>query len=168
MENKISDQHSLVFRYRISLLIFLAGLVLSGLTAFPLLREVEWLARLGGVAPGADYRTLTGLAYWLAYVRQGLRDTYTAYPFVAYGTDWLAFAHLVIAIYFIAPLRRPGTYQWTLVAGMISCALVPALALGCGPLRGIPVYWRLIDCSFGVGGVLPLAYCYWLGRKLKT
>jgi len=26
-------------------------------------------------------------------------------------------------------------------------------------LRGIPIYWRLIDCSFGVFGGLPLLYC---------
>jgi hypothetical protein len=29
----------------------------------------------------------------------------------------------------------------------------------CGPLRGIPFYWRLIDCSFGILGAIPLIYC---------
>jgi hypothetical protein len=28
-----------------------------------------------------------------------------------------------------------------------------------GPLRGIPFYWRLIDCSFGVAALLPLLLC---------
>ena len=31
----------------------------------------------------------------------------------------------------------------------------------CGALRGIPIYWRLIDCAFGVLGFLPL----WLARR---
>ena len=41
--------------------------------------------------------------------------------------------------------------------GMIACLLVIPLALICGPLRGIPFYWQLLDCSFGVIGLIPLA-----------
>ena len=41
------------------------------------------------------------------------------------------------------------------------------LALICGPLRGIPVYWRLIDCSFGVIGIIPLVYCLRLLGKME-
>jgi hypothetical protein len=33
---------------------------------------------------------------------------------------------------------------------MLACAGVPLLALIAGPIRGIPFYWRLIDCSFGL------------------
>jgi hypothetical protein len=28
-----------------------------------------------------------------------------------------------------------------------------------GALRGIPLGWRLIDCSFGIIGILPVWYC---------
>ena len=35
-----------------------------------------------------------------------------------------------------------------------------ALALIFGPIRGIPLFWRLIDCSFGLFGAIPL----WLAR----
>jgi hypothetical protein len=38
------------------------------------------------------------------------------------------------------------------------------LALICGSIRGIPFYWRLIDGSFGVIGLIPLIYCL---RQLK-
>ncbi len=34
----------------------------------------------------------------------------------------------------------------------------------CGPVRGIPFWWSLIDMSFGVFGVLPL---YVVRRKIK-
>jgi hypothetical protein len=30
-----------------------------------------------------------------------------AYPFLAYGTDWLAFVHLVIAVAFVGPFFDP-------------------------------------------------------------
>jgi hypothetical protein len=77
-----------------------------------------------------------------------------------YGTDWLAFAHIVIAIAFIGPLRDPVKNVWVVQFGMIACVLVIPTALICGQIRGVPFYWRLIDCSFGVIGIIPL----WLSR----
>src|SRR6185503_8060891 len=85
-------------------------------------------------------------------------DTYQKYPWVAYGTDWLAFGHFVIALFFIGAFIDPVRNVWILYAGLIACVLVLPLALICGPIRGIPLGWRLIDCSFGVIGGLPLIY----------
>ncbi len=143
------------------LLLFVAGLVVSGLTAFPLRWELELLARMLGVGEAAQPEQYTGLLHWIARVRNGLRDTYAAHPFLAYGTDWLAFAHLVIAVFFIGPLRDPVRNVWVIQAGMIACGLVIPLASVCGPIREIPLSWRLIDCSFGVIGFVPL----WLARN---
>jgi hypothetical protein len=80
-----------------------------------------------------------------------------SYPFLAYGTDWLAFAHLMIAIAFIGPLKDPIKNIWVVEFGMIACASVIPLALICGFIRGIPFAWQLLDCSFGVFGFIPLA-----------
>ena len=41
------------------------------------------------------------------------------------------------------------------------------LALICGPIRGIPFYWRLIDCAFGEIGIIPLIYCLKLVRRIE-
>ncbi len=90
----------------------------------------------------------------------GLQDAYARYPFLAYGTDWLAFAHLVIAIAFVGVLRDPVRNLWVVEWGMIACGLVIPLALICGALRDIPLLWRLLDCSFGVFGILPLYICW--------
>ena len=160
-------ERQLIFRFRLSLVIFMTALVVSGLTAFPLRWELDVLCGTLGVSPNPDLSTVSGLTWWVAFVRQGLRESFGAYPFLAYGTDWLAFAHITIAVYFIGPLMKPTSNTWVLVAGMISCGLVIPLALIAGPIRGIPFYWRLIDCSFGVFGVLPLAYCYSLSRKIR-
>ena len=78
------------------------------------------------------------------------------YPFLAYGTDWLAFAHLVIAAAFWGPIRDPVRNQWVVDFGILACLAVIPLALICGPIRGIPPGWRLVDCSFGVVGLIPL------------
>jgi hypothetical protein len=77
------------------------------------------------------------------------------YPFLAYGTDWLAFAHLVIAVAFIGPYFDPIRNKWVITFGLIACVGVIPLALIAGPIRGIPFGWRLIDCSFGVCGAIP-------------
>jgi hypothetical protein len=159
---------ALISRYRLVLGLFITGLALSGITAFPLLHELRLLAAWLGIAPDADYHTLTGLQHWIGFVRTGLEETWARYPFIGYGTDWLAFGHLIIATFFIGPWREPGGYEWTLKAGMIACVAVIPLAMTCGAVRGIPFYWRLIDCSFGFFGIVPLVYCLSQGRHISN
>jgi hypothetical protein len=139
---------------------FIIGLVISGATAIPLTREVDLLANCLGVADKASGDT-TGLAHWILRVREALHDTSQKYPFMAYGTDWLAFGHFVIAVAFIGALRDPVRNVWLYTFGMMACALIVPYAFVMGGARGIPVGWRLIDCSFGVFGIIPV----WLCRK---
>lgn len=146
---------------------FMVALVLSGVTAFPLRWELGLLSTWLGIEPNADPASLTGLRHWIALVREGLEQSHGRYPFLAYGTDWLAFAHLMIAVFFIGPFREPDKHEWTLISGLIACAGIIPLALICGQIRGIPLYWRLIDCSFGVFGAIPLLYCLHLSRTLN-
>ncbi len=148
-------------RIRLVLAGVMFGIVVSGLTAFPLRWEVDGLYAWLLAAPWQ----WPSLLAWIAHVRDGLHVVYDSYPFLAYGTDWLAFAHLIIAVAFIGPYRDPVRNVWTVDFGMIACLGVIPLALICGPLRGIPFYWRLIDCSFGVVGIMPLLWLRWaIGR----
>lgn len=146
-------------RIRILLIGFIIGLVLSGVTAFPLSWEVSLLARWLGADESAGAERYSGLLHWIVTVRDGLRVTDAKYPFLAYGTDWLAFGHIVIATAFIGPLRDPVRNVWVVEWGILACVMVVPLALICGPIRGIPLGWRLIDCSFGVVGIVPLLLC---------
>jgi hypothetical protein len=66
----------------------------------------------------------------------------------------------VIAVAFIGPLKDPVKNIWVMQFGMIACVMVFPLAFIAGPIRGIPFYWQLIDCSFGVFGFLLLYVCY--------
>jgi hypothetical protein len=142
-------------RIRILLVLFILGLVLSGLTAFPLVWELRLLSSWFGKATilGSNF---PHLADWLSYVREGLEVADQKYPFLAYGTDWLAFAHLSIAIAFWGPLKDPVKNIWVVEFGIIACLLIIPLALVCGFVRGIPPFWQLIDCSFGIFGMIPL------------
>jgi len=158
---------SLVLRYRIALGAFLAGLIFSGLTAGPLLTEIRFLSGLLGIGDPARYGELTGMAHWIAYVHFGLEQTYARFPFFGYGTDWLAFGHLASAAFFVRPFLKPLDSDWVLQTGLCICAAVIPVALIAGQVRGIPVEWRLVDCSFGVLGSLPLLYCLRLTRRMR-
>jgi hypothetical protein len=55
------------------------------------------------------------------------------------------------------PKRRGRrSNKWIITFGLIACGGVIPLALIAGHVRGIPFPWRLIDCSFGVFGAIPL------------
>jgi hypothetical protein len=133
---------------RIWLAIVILGLFLSGVTAFPLQHELDLLVRIAAHFHLAAHAP--ALNTWFLRVDHALTDTNARYPFLAYGTDWLAFAHIVIAILFIGLYVDPIRNKWIITSGLIASLGVFALALIAGPIRGIPPYWRLIDCSFGL------------------
>ena len=161
------DRLATLRRYRLVLGLFIIGLIVSGITAFPLRRELSAVAAVRGLERASVADTSNSFDHWILTVRDGLRDSYARHPWLAYGTDWLAFAHIVIAVFFIGPLMDPARNIWVLWAGIIACVLVIPLALICGALRQIPYGWRLIDCSFGVLGAIPLYYCLRLTRTLE-
>ena len=149
---------------------FIIGLVLSGATAIPLETEVNWLVQMTGARDLVERAASTNApawAEWLCRVQAGLQETNAKYPFISYGGDWLAFGHFVIAIVFIGAWRDPVRNIWLFEFGLIACALVIPYAFICGAVRGIPIWWRLIDCSFGVFGAVPIAYCLRAARQLE-
>lgn len=154
------DANSLRKRIALLLWFFVVALAVSGLTAFPLRWEIGVLHRMLGPGTAID-RFWPAMAGWIGYVSEGLTTVFERYPFIAYGTDWLAFAHLVIAVAFLGAIRDPVRNVWVVEFGMIACIMVIPLAMICGPLRGIPFFWRLFDCAFGVFGIIPL----WLVRR---
>ncbi|MGZ4038212.1 MAG: hypothetical protein ACXVPQ_10325, partial [Bacteroidia bacterium] len=125
-------------------------LILSGLTAFPLRSEILFLNHHLHLFPPL-------LQDWISRVSAAINATP---DLVLYGTDWLAFAHLVIAVFFIGVYIDPVRNKFIVLAGIIACIAVFPLALIMGPVRGIPFFHQLIDCSFGVFGSIPLFIIY--------
>jgi len=164
-ENSSDVIRQLLLKVRILLLFFMVGLVISGATAIPLETELKLLAQIAAANANAEQ---TGLLRWVLQVRDALIETNARYPFITYGTDWLAFAHFVIAIAFIGPLRDPVKNLWVVEFGMIACVLVVPFALVMGGVRGIPFGWRLIDCSFGIFGIIPPWFCRRLINRLAA
>jgi len=149
--------HILTRRIQIYITIVIIGLAVSGITAFPIESE---LALLVGPGHGA-------MNHWLTTIYQAVKTTNQTYPWLSYGTDWLAFAHIMLAVLFIGPLRYPAKNIWVIQFGMIACVAIFPLAFIAGSIRGIPIFWRLIDCSFGAIGIIPLYLSYVAIKKLN-
>lgn len=139
---------------------FIVALFLSGLTAIPVEQELEFLCRF--------FPEGTMIGNWLDKVYRGFTETNSNYPFLAYGYDWLAFAHFALAILFFGPLKDPVKNRWVIEFGIIACLFIIPYALIAGHFRGIPFWWRLIDCSFGIIGIIPLFTCIRLIHNLET
>jgi len=162
-----TNERTLFFRYRLSLAAFIIGLVVSGLTAFPLRAELSILLKLVGKSDPVASVHAHGLRHWVGFVDLGLRETYARFPFFGYATDWLAVGHFVIAAFFVLPLVDPARYRGVLYVGLVARTSVILEALICGPIRGIPFFWTLIDCSFGIFGAIPLLYCLRLANEIS-
>jgi hypothetical protein len=148
---------------RFCLALVVIGLIISGITAIPLVAEADLLHRTVNKYEifGPTVRN------WVQSLYAGILDTHSRYPFMLYGTDWLAFGHFVIAIAFIGPLRDPVRNIWVIDFGLIACLLIIPYAFVFGHFRGIPVWWRLIDCSFGVVGLIPLLLARRATKRLE-
>ena len=148
-------------KIRAMILFFMIALILSGVTAFPVETELHWLLDHPLMVPAFAEK-------WLQDVYAALVETNTIYPMLAYGYDWLAFAHIVIAMAFIGPLKDPVKNVWIIDWAMLACVAIIPLAFIAGPIRHIPMFHILIDCSFGVLGLIPLLICRRWIRQLET
>lgn len=145
----------LLARIRGMIVFFIIALVLSGVTAFPVYTELKWINKMHFFSrdsfPGN----------WLLQVWVSVREAHHLFPFLFYGYDWLAFAHLVIAMAFLGPYRDPVRNKWIIEWGMLCCAAVIPLAVIAGPIRHIPWLHIVIDCMFGIIGIIPL----WITKR---
>jgi hypothetical protein len=138
---------------------FIVSLVISGATAIPLNWELDLMVNWFGLTGQTSATSTSEPGRWLLAAHEALQAVSAEHSLLFYGTDWLAFGHFVIAIAFIGALRDPVRNRWLFDFGLIACVLVIPYALGFGAVRGIPLWWRLIDCSFGVFGFIPLWFC---------
>ena len=128
------------------------GLLAAGITIWPAIPELRTAVRIvwGDSVPAG------GLHGFVMQGIKGLEATEATYPFLLYAHDWLAFAHIALAILFAGAIRDPVRNIWIVQCGLIMCALVPILAGICIPIRGLPFSWFWIDFAFAPGAALPL------------
>jgi hypothetical protein len=158
--SKTNIEKQLLTRIRRWILLFIVLLVISGLTAFPVQSELHRLMHFQNLLPGFMHN-------WLITLNAAIDQTVKYSPYLLYGYDWLAYSHLVIALFFFGVYQNPVQNAWVLRVGMIACMGIFALAFICGQVRGIPFFWTTVDCSFGFFGMMPLLIVQKLIRKLE-
>jgi hypothetical protein len=128
------------------------GLFVAGITIWPATQELKLAVNIvwGDVEPAGTIHKFVLQAI------EGLESVKAHYPFMLYAHDWLAFAHLMLAILFAGAIRDPIRNVWVVQCGLIMCALIPVLAAICIPLRGLPWQWFWIDFAFAPAAGLPL------------
>lgn len=149
---------------RIWLILFSAALIASGLTAIFAREGLRLLSPL--FTQGSVFAAMwPSMSAWLSLVFQAIEETYDRYPFLAYGYDWLAFGHFIIAIPFLMAIRDPVRHSWVITYGTLACLAVLPFAIIFGAIRGIPLFWRGVDTLFGIGGLVVLLI---LKRQLRV
>lgn len=147
-------------KIRVLLLITIFGLIGSGLSAFPLQAELNFMLQFRQQLP-------PNLVAWFEKVSMAISETADKYPLVLYGYDWLGFAHILIALAFIGPLIDPIKNQWVVIWGMVASALTILMALVAEPFREIPFFWSMVDAAIGAGAFLILWICNRWINQLK-
>ena len=128
------------------------GLLVSGVTVWPAVWELKTAVRIAW----GEAEPTGGLHKFVVKAIEGLESVEANYPFLLYAHDWLAFAHIMLAILFAGAIRDPVRNVWIVQCGLIMCALVPVLAGICIPIRGLPLAWLWIDFAFAPAAALPL------------
>ena len=123
------------------------SLVLSGLSAIPLVWGVDFVV---DILEEIEFHSQ--VFSLMKQVQNVLIFNAEHFPFMAYGNDWLAFAHFLFALLFVGLLFDAERNRFILRFGMIACVLIIPLAVFFGHAREIPWLWRMINCFFGVVG----------------
>lgn len=148
---------NLLTRIRLCLALVIAGLVVSGASAFCPIRETKWL--LEQLASTIHFGAGTPLSEWLLGVHRALIAALTTAPFLAYETDREGLSRILLGLLFLGPYRDPDRNRWVIDFGLLSCAAMVGLAFIAGPIRSIPVPWRWVDAGLAVLCAIPLLLC---------
>jgi hypothetical protein len=150
---------------RMMLTVVSLGLFVSGMTCYFLPWELTTIIDIVW-GRGADAWTgFSEMHTFILKMEAAIYHVNEHYPEMFLGTDYLGFAHILLAILFIGPIINPVKNIWVVHFGMICCVLVIPAAFLFGYLRGAPTMHYFVDASFGIGAMLFLLIAM---RKIMT
>lgn len=164
-DSKAGSSEKDIFIVRVLLGIVAFGLLVSGLTCYFLEWEVRFVTQ---VVWGGSPDTIPFMAEeykLLVKVGEGLKVLMRDYPEFMLGTDWLGFAHVILAILFAGAMPDPVRNIWIVRFGIVSAVLVVPSAWLFGYMRGLPAIHYFVDASFGIGAVIPLILAHRILKK---
>jgi len=151
----MSNQEKDLFRVRVYLSVVLVGILFSCQMILFVEPEIQWIDKAIGQSPFV-VQHFPQLSDWIGVLRVSVTETYQKYPVMAYCMDWLAFAHVFIAVALLGAIRNPVQNVWVVKTALITTLLMIPFTFISGGIRGIPCYWLLLDSSFAMIAILPL------------
>jgi len=85
-----------------------------------------------------------------------------------HGLDWLGYTHFLIAFAFIGPWRDPIKNIWVIDFGIIVSLLILPVAFILGYQSEVPIWWTLIDYTFGIISAALLLYIKHLVNQMEA
>jgi len=160
------EQTKTLKHIRFWLILFFLGILFGLHTVVFVEAETAFFAKHLGHGTTME-ATLPVVSDWIEQLYTSVSETYTKYPAMAYCMDWLSYACIVFAIFIIGAIKNPVKNIWIIQVYMIACFLAFLLPFIIGPMRHIPVFWRFLDSSFGLAGLVILLIAYQLTKKLQ-
>jgi len=161
------ESGGLLRRIRVYLVTFCLAIVFGWHTVVFVRAETTWMAEHLGRGTWVE-SVWPGLADWVEHLHIAFATTYTTWPVIAYCMDWLAYACIVLLILMLGAVQDPVRNVWIVEAFLIGCVIGFVMPLAIGSVRGIPLFWRLIDSSFGLAGSIWLLWTLRLIRRLEA
>ncbi|MBP5220839.1 MAG: hypothetical protein J6034_09120, partial [Bacteroidaceae bacterium] len=93
----VQYERKILKKIRGIIVFFMIALALSGITAFPIETELNTFFSVTGIN-SESVKDDPEIFKFLHYIKENVTETNQKAPQLAYGCDWLAFAHLVIAL----------------------------------------------------------------------
>lgn len=161
------DEQKALKKIRIYLILFLLAFLFSLHTIVFVEIETELLAKYVGHGTFME-EFCPSISAWIEHLNLAVSETYSSYPVIAYCMDWLVYVWVVFAIFLLGSIKDPVKNVWIIQVFMVACCLGFILPFIVGPIRDIPIFWRFVDASYGLVGLLFLLLPYRLIRKLEA
>ena len=165
MDGVMINEQKTLRKIRIYLILFLLAFLFS-LYIFVFV-EIETLAKYVGHDTFME-ELCPSISAWVEHLNLAVSETYSSYPVFAYLMDWWCYLWVVFLIFLLGAIKDPVKNVWVVQVFMVACCLGFILPFIVGPIRDIPVFWRLFDSSCGLIGLLFLLLPYRLIRKLEA
>ena len=94
------------------------GLFVAGVTVWPVIWELKTAVHI----VWGDGKPANDLHRFIAQAIGGIESVKATYPFLLYAHDWLAFAHIMLAVLVAGAIRDPVRNVWIVQCGLIMCA----------------------------------------------
>jgi hypothetical protein len=135
-------------------------MILSGLMAIPIDQQAALFIQHYGHSS-----SVAGVICHLLDVYSTVKVRHTDLSF-GYGYDWLAVSHVFLGLLFMGIDMRFVRHMKIFEVGFFAYMVIIVVAIIQGIIKGMPVWWQVVNYAFGLAGFLLLWSYYHVSKKM--